>query len=81
VIATHWRPLIAGGHVVGVIARILETEGRSGNCKLSAFRPIASARRLDLLGNPLDDLKVKDGATVIEMSGHGWVEVEARWQS
>ena len=80
VIATHWRPLIEEGHVVGVIARMLETEGRSGTCKLSAFRPIASARRLDLLGNPQDDLKVEDGAVVIEMTGHGWVEVEARWQ-
>ena len=63
------------------IARILETEGRSGTCKLSAFRPIVSARRLDLLGDPLDDLKVDDGSVAIEITGHGWVEVEARWQT
>jgi alpha-mannosidase len=80
-LATHWRPLVEDGHVVGAIARILETEGRSSTCKLSAFRPIASARRLDLLGNPLNDLKVEDGVIVIEMTGHGWVEVEARWPS
>jgi len=79
--ATHWEPLVENGRVVGVRARILETEGRPSRCRFRSFRPLVSARHVDFLGATLAELKIDEGAALVELAKYEWVEVEARWSS
>ncbi|MGE0609660.1 MAG: hypothetical protein AB7O62_21390, partial [Pirellulales bacterium] len=79
VMATHWSPLVAEGRVVGLRTRLLETEGRPGRAKLSAFRPFASARHVDFEGHTLAELNIEEGAVMIDFACNEWVEVEARF--
>ncbi len=79
VIATHLAPEIDKGRVVGFRARLLETAGRPANLTLSAFRAIASARRVNLLGETMDELKIEDGKLKLDMAAQEWSEVVARW--
>lgn len=77
--ATHWSAVTEGSTVKGFRVRLLETEGRGANFKLSAFRQIRAARRIGPDGAVQGDLPIEGGAVRISLAGHEWVEVEAIW--
>jgi alpha-mannosidase len=79
-LATHWEPIADDdGKTSGFRVRILETEGRYARATLEAFRSIASARKTDFLGQPLDDLTVEGDKITLELSPNEWCEVEAKF--
>jgi alpha-mannosidase len=77
VIATTLEPIADGGAAIGFRARLLETAGRPANLKVSCFRPIAQALRLDLQGQAAGDVEVQDGSVLLDMTAHEWTEIEA----
>jgi alpha-mannosidase len=77
---THWAPLIEAGEPIGFQARLLERAGHGGSVNLRTFRDVASAHRLTLAGQRAEELSVEGDRIGIEMSGHEWVQVEARWR-
>lgn len=77
VLATHWEPLLTDGHPAGFRVRLLETEGRQVQVGLRAFRSLAFARRLDLLGEGPTDLPVQDDRTTLDLGPYQWAQVEA----
>lgn len=79
VAATHWSPLVEGGQVRGIRARILETAGRSARAKLSCCRELVRARYVNFQGNSLGDCSIDSGRAVLDVTAHQWVEVEAFW--
>lgn len=79
VVATHWQPLVEAGRAIGFRVRLLETEGRPAQVKLSTFRPVAAARKVDFRGTTTGDCTLADGKLQLPMSGNEWVEIEAKW--
>ncbi len=79
VTATFWEPLVEDSHATGFRVRLLETGGRTAKAKLSTFRPVASARQLNLNGESLGDCQLEDGQIQIRLAAHEWVQLEARW--
>ncbi len=64
----------------GFRVRLLETSGRPVRAALRAFRPVASARKVDFRGQQLAELPVDGDRIVVDLAGYQWIEVEARWQ-
>ncbi|HXT59200.1 MAG TPA: hypothetical protein VN699_11220 [Pirellulales bacterium] len=79
ILATHWETLVEEGVVTGFRMRMLETAGRAGRVQLRAFKPLASARQTDYLGQTLADLTVDEDRVHVDVSANEWVELEARW--
>jgi alpha-mannosidase len=77
VVATHWEPVRAEDKPAGFRVRLLETEGRHVRVGLRAFRPLASARTLDLLGQSPTELSVEGDRTTLDLGPHQWTYVEA----
>lgn len=87
-VATHWEPIRrpAGegadtSRAVGFRVRILETEGKPGRARLHAFRPIGAARQVDLLGQPLAELRLIDDAVSFDFGAYEWLELEVEWRA
>jgi alpha-mannosidase len=80
ILATHWETLVEEGVVAGFRMRMLETAGRAGRVQLRAFRPLASARQTDYLGQTLAELTVEEDRIHVDVSANEWVELEARWR-
>jgi hypothetical protein len=59
----------------------LEADGRAGRTRLSAFRPIAQAQQVDFQGNTQLELSIEQGAAVVELAAHEWVQLAARWKT
>lgn len=92
VVATHWRPIFdesadetAAGTVrrpvKGFAARLLEIGGSAGRVPLRAFRPMASARQVDFLGETILQLSVDDDKIMLDFGAHEFLEVEALWKA
>jgi alpha-mannosidase len=79
VIATAWEPLMGRNGSDGFRVRLLETQGRPAQVRLSAFRAVGTARRTDLLGRSAEDLHIDDGRVCLRVDAYGWTQVEARW--
>lgn len=82
-VATHWEPIVAAddpGRATGFRVRILETEGKPGRARLYSCRPIRAARQVDLLGQPLVELRLADDGIVVDLGAFEWLEVEAEWR-
>jgi alpha-mannosidase len=89
VVATHWQPLVddasdrrdADGSrpIKGFRARLLETAGRAGRVTLRTFRPVATARQVDFLGQTLLDVRAEGDKMTLDFAAHEWIEVEAIW--
>jgi alpha-mannosidase len=78
VLATHLEPIIDdSGACTGFRTRILETQGRAGQVRLTSARPVAAARQLDLLGQPLLPLAVEEDKIVMDVASHEWIYLEA----
>jgi alpha-mannosidase len=79
VVVTHWSPLIESGNVVGFRTRLLELGGHGVSAHLRCFRTVASARRIDFLGEQIEQLSVEADRIRIDLGSHEFVEIEARW--
>lgn len=79
VIATHFSAIERDGAVVGCRVRLLETNGRVTRTKLSAFRSLSTAKQLACPGETTAELDVQDGALLLQLSPHEWIDVEAYW--
>jgi alpha-mannosidase len=80
VAATNWAPLMAGNTPIGFKARLLESAGHGGSVTLRTFRDVSSAHRLTLAGERAEELPVDGDRFRIEISGHEWMQFEARWK-
>ena len=80
VIATHWEPLVSDGRVRGFKTRLLETEGRSSQVGLRAFRPLESAQRVDFVNAEAAELPLEDDRIELGIGPHQWIQVEARFR-
>jgi hypothetical protein len=80
VAATHWAPLLEAGEPIGFQARLLESAGHGGSVTLRTFRDFTSAHRLTLAGERAEELPVEGDRVRFEMSGHEWLQLEARWK-
>jgi alpha-mannosidase len=79
VIATHWEAVEIENQVRGFRVRLLETQGRSGQVTLRAFRPITSARQVDFLGGNVTTIAVRNEAIVADYLAFEWMEIEGLW--
>jgi alpha-mannosidase len=79
VAVTHWSPLIDAGRVVGFRARLLELGGQGVSAHLRCFRAVSSARRVDFLGEQIEQLSVEADRIRIDLGSHEFLEIEARW--
>lgn len=79
VIATSWEPVVEGGRVVGLQARLLETVGRGATTSLSCFRAFRSAEKVSAAGESIGTCKVEDGKVRVDVAAHEWVQVVARF--
>jgi len=79
VVATHWEPVAEGDAIVGVRVRLLETSGRAARARLSAFRPVRSARRLDFKGESRGECQLNEDRVQLELSAGEWIELEMLW--
>lgn len=77
---TNWELLRGSDNKpIGIRARILETIGRSTNVKLTGFRNFREANKLDLNGNKIDSLTLKDGQATAQLTGYELLTIEAIW--
>jgi alpha-mannosidase len=76
VLMSHLSALEGGR---GIRCRLLETEGRSVETSLAAFRAFKSARSTDFLGNLADVLSVVDGKVEFHIAANQWIQIEAEW--
>ena len=58
------------------IFRLMETEGRAATTKLTLFRNIKSAHKLDLSGNEGEQLAINKGAAVAPVRGYELCDIE-----
>jgi len=73
----HDQPPAADGK--GFALRLIETEGRSRQVKLTCFKTPVSARLRNFLGRPLNELTIEGDAVIIDMAGHEIADVELRF--
>ena len=75
-LATRWEPIFAEGKAIGFRVRLLETEGRPVALGLRSFRPLASARKTDFLGEVQTELAVEGDQVDVEVGPREWIQVE-----
>jgi hypothetical protein len=66
-------------HVVGLRIRIMETKGLDSRAKLSAYRPFASANRVQFNGELFSILHIHDGTIELDLAPNDWFEIAAYW--
>lgn len=80
VMATWWQPVVDNGRVVGAEFRLLETHGRPARTRVSCFRPLQSAVRVDFRGASLGACPIDQGRALLELTAHEWSQFEIRWE-
>ena len=79
---TRWSTVANdAGKPIGYRVRLIETMGRPAKVSLTGFREAASVRKLDFLGNTLDEGTVASGKALVELVPQEFVEVEVTWAS
>ena len=81
VLPTSWSPWIEEGQIVGFRVRLLETAGRPARVQVKGFRDVAVARQVDFCEQGLGDCRLENGAICLQLTGHEWAELEARWDT
>ena len=76
VLATRWEPILAEGKPAGFRVRLLETEGRAAAVGLRSFRPVASARSIDFVGEVQAELTVEGDQIEVQIGPREWIQVE-----
>jgi len=79
-VATAWEPVSEANRNVGFRLRLLETSGKGGRGRISAFRNVGRARSRDFQGNSLGDLPVEQGNIVVDYGPYEWLELEGYWE-
>ena len=79
VMATSWTPLFEDGKAIGFRVRFIETMGRESKFKLSSFKPIKSATRVNFAGKTVAELKPEDGKATIHLAPNQLMDVEVKW--
>jgi alpha-mannosidase len=83
--AAHGGAAADRGHdqraIKGFRARLLETAGRPGRVTLRAYRPIASARQVDFLGQTLLQAPVEGDKILLDFAACEWIQIEALWKA
>lgn len=79
VVATNLEPIVEQGVVRGLRMRLLESSGRASRVTVSGFRPFQSAKQTDFLGREATECGLDNGRIRVELSGHEWAQLEARW--
>ncbi|HBT78425.1 MAG TPA: hypothetical protein DEB39_16205, partial [Planctomycetaceae bacterium] len=69
----HWAVLPGTARLR---ATLLESEGLAANCRFRCRRPILSAIRLNLLGEPGEPLEITEGEIAISMRPHEILPIE-----
>ena len=81
VLPTSGSPWVEEGQVVGFRVRLLETAGRPARIQIKGFRDLAMARQVDFCNQGIGDCRLENGAICVQLSGHEWAELEARWDT
>jgi alpha-mannosidase len=76
VVTTSWEPIYDGQKLRGVRARLAETENRGGEFAVRCFCQVAKARKLDLLGEKIEELPVDGDRVTVPAKGHEWTQIE-----
>ena len=71
----------SAGSIVGAMFRFQETEGRSGQLKLTCPRDVASAHRVNFLGEFLGDGKVDGRKVSFDFGPNEHFQIELNWRS
>lgn len=76
VVATAWEPIVCSDRVTGVRVRLAENENRAVETVLRCFRPVATARKVDFLGENAKQLAIDGDRVRLHIGGHQWLQVE-----
>jgi hypothetical protein len=76
-IITHIAPLPSPAE--GIQLRVMETEGRETEARLSGFREFTAARTTDFRSNPIEVLSVTEGRVSFDIGPFQWLQLEAEW--
>ena len=57
-------------------ARLAETENRRVDFALRCFRQVAEARKVDFLGEKIEELPVDGDCVTVPAKGYEWMQVE-----
>jgi alpha-mannosidase len=76
VVATSWQPIAGGSRV-----RLLETEGRPAQLKLSCFKNVSAARKLEAGDAPPAELNIEGDTVHVPMAPYQWIDVEVQFQT
>ena len=66
--------------LVGLIVRIIETEGKTTNAKISVCRKLESARKVDFVGETIDHCENTETEIKLSMHGYEWSQLEVRFE-
>lgn len=80
VVATSWEPIFDGQRLLGVRMRLAETENRKVDLALQCFRQVSRARKVDFLGEALEELPVDGDRVTLTARGHEWMQVEVEFK-
>jgi hypothetical protein len=74
-----WEPLCSAGRVGGARLRLLETQGKATRTRLSCFRALTQARRVNFRGDSLGDCPLDGGRALLELGAYEWSQFDVRW--
>ena len=81
VLTSGWAPLEEdrAERPAGYRVRVLEVLGRPQQVRLRSFRPVKSARQVDLLGNTLAELQTGEDSVLVDLDKYEWAWIEVRF--
>jgi hypothetical protein len=59
----------------------LETEGRPAQLKLSCFKNVSAARKLEAGDAPPEELNIEGDTVHVPMAPYQWIDVEVQFQT
>lgn len=79
VVATAWQPIWSEDSIVGIRARICETNGRGSRVNLRSLRGIREAKKIDGLGQTVNVCEVEDDVVTFDLSPFEQTHLEANF--
>jgi hypothetical protein len=76
---TGIEPIFQHDRLVGATIRLKETQGRAGQGRIEAARPIVEARRVRLDGETRSELNISGGAAEFGFAAHEYFQLELLW--
>ncbi|QDT37270.1 glycoside hydrolase family 38 N-terminal domain-containing protein [Stratiformator vulcanicus] len=81
VVLTRLQPASSEDAGVAIKARLVETEGIGGNCRISLCRMPGSARKIDFLGETIAELEITDDRVEVPLTPYEVADVEISLKS